>query len=173
MSPPCMQIRCTGIMVPKAGLTACLPRSAMPEVIGIDHIYVAVADLARAEAFYDAVMFVLGFRKNKFTIADDLHIQYFNRHFGFVLRPAKRLAPHDAYAPGLHHLCFRVDSAEDVSQAAQRLRAVGIQTTQPRVFEEYAPDYHAIFLNDPDGLRLEITNYRNERKRRHDEWDRL
>jgi catechol 2,3-dioxygenase-like lactoylglutathione lyase family enzyme len=158
-------------MLPKAGLKTCPPRSAMPEVIGIDHIYVAVADLARAEAFYDAVMSVLGFRKNKFTIASDLHIQYFNRHFGFVLRPARRLSPHDDYAPGLHHLCLRVASVEDVSQAAKGLRAAGIETTEPRVFEDYAPDYHAIFFNDPDGLRLEITNYRNERKLRHDEWD--
>ena len=33
----------------------------MPEVIGIDHIYIAVTDLDRAEAFYDRVMPVLGF----------------------------------------------------------------------------------------------------------------
>jgi len=35
------------------------------EIIGIDHIYVAVSDLGRSEKFYDAVMTVLGFRKNK------------------------------------------------------------------------------------------------------------
>jgi len=28
----------------------------MPEVTGIDHIYIAVSDLARAERFYDTVM---------------------------------------------------------------------------------------------------------------------
>ncbi len=40
----------------------------MPEVIGIDHIYVTVSDLSAAEQFYDRVMIeVLGFRKNKFS----------------------------------------------------------------------------------------------------------
>lgn len=28
----------------------------MTEVIGIDHIYIAVSDMARAEAFYDRVL---------------------------------------------------------------------------------------------------------------------
>ena len=33
------------------------------EVIGLDHIYLAVSDFARSEAFYDRVMRALGFRK--------------------------------------------------------------------------------------------------------------
>ena len=36
---------------------------SMPvEVIGIDHVYLSVRDLARAEAFYDRVMPILGYR---------------------------------------------------------------------------------------------------------------
>jgi catechol 2,3-dioxygenase-like lactoylglutathione lyase family enzyme len=33
------------------------------EVIGIDHIYFAVRDLAQSSAFYDRVMAVLGYRR--------------------------------------------------------------------------------------------------------------
>ena len=144
----------------------------MPEVIGIDHIYISVSDLGRAEAFYDRVMPVLGFRKNAFTIDGDAHVQYFNRQFGYVLRPAKSGAPHDPYSPGLHHLCFRVAGATDVNEAAEKLRAAGIDASAPMRFPEYAEDYHATFFNDPDGLRLEVTNYRAERRQRHDEWDK-
>ena len=82
------------------------------EVIGIDHIYIAVTDLARSEAFYDIVMPVLGFKKNGFPNEGDRHVQYYNRHFGFVLRPARRLQPHDPLTPGLHHFCFRVEGQE-------------------------------------------------------------
>ena len=36
----------------------------MTEVIGIDHIYIAVSDLSRSEIFYDRVLLdTLGFRK--------------------------------------------------------------------------------------------------------------
>jgi catechol 2,3-dioxygenase-like lactoylglutathione lyase family enzyme len=142
----------------------------MPEIIGIDHIYIAVADMARSEAFYDGAMAILGFRKNAFTIGGDPHIQYYNRHLGFVLRPA-RGGTHDPYSPGLHHLCLRVDSVADVADAASRLRAAGIAATDPKLYPDYAPDYSATFLTDPDGIRLEITNYRQERRDRHDGWD--
>ena len=118
--------------MPAAGPTT------MPEVIGIDHIYISVSDLARAETFYDQVMPILGFRKNSFTIDDDPHIQYFNRHFGYVLRPAKNKSPHDPYAPGLHHVCFRVEDAADVDEAASKLLAAGIDASG-QLYPEYAP----------------------------------
>lgn len=143
----------------------------MPEIIGIDHIYISVSDLERAERFYDCVFLNLEFRKNNFTIDGDAHIQYYNRFFGYVLRPSRALRPHDAYSPGLHHLCFRVDTAADVRTAGDLLRDAGIEATPPKLFREYADDYVAIFFNDPDGLRLEITNYRQERRERHDRWD--
>ncbi len=143
----------------------------MPEVIGIDHIYIAVADMARSEQFYDALFEALGFLKQLFELEGEPHIHYYNRHFGYVLRPARSANQHDSYAPGLHHLCFRVESDADVQQAAHLLQAKGIHVSEPRLFPEYAPDYFATFFNDPDGLQLEITNYRAERRERHVHWD--
>lgn len=146
----------------------------MIEVTGIDHIYVAVSDLARSEVFYDRVMVeALGFRKNKFAIDGDQHVQYFNRHFGYVLRPARVQSKHDSYAPGLHHFCLRVESVADVVAVAKRLRGAGIEAAEAKLYAEYAPDYWATFFKDPDGVRLEVTNYRQERHDRHDHWDQI
>ena len=143
----------------------------MTDVIGIDHVYVTVTDLTRSVDFYDrALVGALGFRKNAFTIGGDPHVQYFNRHFGFVLRPARVATRHDPYAPGLHHFCLRVDSEADVRAVAEQLRAAGIDATPARRYPEYAPDYSATFFTDPDGVRLEVTNYRAERRERHDRW---
>lgn len=142
----------------------------MAEIIGIDHIYITASDMARSEAFYDRAMSVMGFRKSTFAIEGDAHIQYFNRHFGYVLRPARSDHAHDAYSPGLHHLCLRVDSAADVALIANGLRAAGINATEPTLHPNYAPDYWATFFSDPDGIRLEVTNYRQERRERHDRW---
>lgn len=143
----------------------------MPDIIGIDHIYVTVSDLERSERYYDAVLGALGFRKNRFRLGGEDHVQYFNRDFGYVLRPARIAAGHQPYAPGLHHLCLRVDTAQDVAEAAAEIDARGIAASEPRHYPEYAPDYYAVFLTDPDGIRLEITNYRKERRERHDHWD--
>jgi len=141
------------------------------EVIGIDHLYLAVSDLQRSEAYYDRIMPLLGFRKNSFQNEGDLHIQYYNRHFGFVLRPAHSQSVHDPLAPGLHHFCFRVEDCAAVDQVAKRFSELGIEYSTPRLYPEYAPDYYAIFFRDPDGLQLEVTNYRQERRKRFADWD--
>jgi glyoxylase I family protein len=148
----------------------CREPRQMPEVIGIDHIYIAVSDLARSEQFYDVVMPALGFRKNRFQLEGEEHVQYYNRHFGYVLRPARAGQAHNPYAPGLHHFCMRVESETDVREAARCLSEHNIPVSGPRLYPEYAPDYFALFFTDPDGVRLEITNYRQERRQRHDSW---
>jgi catechol 2,3-dioxygenase-like lactoylglutathione lyase family enzyme len=142
------------------------------EVIGIDHLYLAVRSLERSEAFYDVVMLqVLGYRKARAPIAGDPHVHYFNRQFGFSLRPARSDTPdHDPYAPGIHHFCFRVGDERAVDRAAAELGALGVAATAPRYYPEYAPDYYATFFTDPDGIRLEITNFRENRRQRMFDW---
>ena len=93
------------------------------EVIGIEHVFVAVRDMERSEEFYDRVMAVLGFRKGRGPLAGDPHVFYHNRQVVYALRPASEGSPdHDPYAPGLHHLCFR---------AARELAEAGVEATAP------------------------------------------
>jgi len=139
-------------------------------VVGIDHIYFSVRDLEASQKFYDVVMSVLGFKKNSFDNEGDLHVQYFNRHFGLVLRPAHSNAKYDSLGPGLHHFCLRVEDAAAVDEVAKKFGEAGIECSKPQLYPEYAPDYYAIFFCDPDGIRLEVTNYREERKRRFRDW---
>lgn len=155
--------------------------AAVAEVIGIDHIYLTVSSLERAEPFYDRVLHdALGFRKKPFALGGEPHVHYYNRLMGIVLRPARAAAApeakppsHDPYAPGLHHLCLRVDGAEDVARVALALQEAGVAASEPRLYPEYAPDYCATFLDDPDGLRLEITNFRAERRARFERWEEV
>ena len=140
------------------------------EVLGIDHVYLAVRDLAVSRRYYDVVLGILGFRSGKFEIGGEAHAPYYNRHFGFMLRPAHSAQPHDPYSAGLHHFCFRVNTAADVTAVAVALRSAGIEASEPKLYPEYAEDYFATFFDDPDGIRLEVTNYRKERRERHDNW---
>src|SRR5262245_27531471 len=111
-------------------------------VTTIDHVYVAVRDLASSEAFYDAVIRLLGFRKGTAPIAGERHAHYFNQVTQYTLRPA-RGGQHDPYAPGLHHLCFRVASRAEVDAVAAALASRGIAASAPRYYPEYAEDYYA------------------------------
>jgi len=140
------------------------------EIVGIDHIYIAVSDLGCSEKFYDRVMTILGFRKNTFVNEGDRHVQYYNRHFGFVLRPAHNATKHDPLTPGMHHFCLRVEDSAAVDAIFKRFQVEGIECSVPQLYPEYASDYYAVFFSDPDGIRLEITNYRQERRKRFDDW---
>src|SRR5438093_9939102 len=87
------------------------------DVTALDHLYVAVRDLARAEAFYDPVMRLLGFRKGTFPIGGERHVHYFNRVTQYSIRQARTDAAHDPYRAGLHHVCFRLATRDAVDAA--------------------------------------------------------
>lgn len=125
-------------------------RRGTVEIAGIGRICVSVSGPVRSEGFYDAALPVLGLRKNALLIGRQ----------------------HDPCVPGLHHPCLRVDSIGAVTDAYRGLSAAGIAVTEPRCYPEYAHDDFAIFFSDPDGLRLEVTHYREERRRRAEARDR-
>jgi catechol 2,3-dioxygenase-like lactoylglutathione lyase family enzyme len=143
-------------------------------VTAVDHVYVAVSDIERSERFYDNVMRLLNFRKGTKPIAGEKHLHYFNRVTQYSIRPAHSEGKsHDPYSPGLHHLCFRVESTEEVDVAATELGKLGIVATAPRYYPEYAPDYYATFFEDPDGIRLEVVAMRELRRLLKVHWHEL
>jgi catechol 2,3-dioxygenase-like lactoylglutathione lyase family enzyme len=143
------------------------------EVLGIDHLYLAVSDMARSEPFYDRVMERLGFRKGDKAIAGEPHAHYFNRALQISIRPARSSTAHDPYAPGLHHLCLQLPTRTDVDAAVAALRELGVVCTDPRLYPEYDVDYYATFFTDPDGIRLELVSRRAARDDVVREWGEL
>jgi len=149
-------------------------RSAPPEILGVDHIYLSVADFERSRIFYDRLMKSLGFKKGTFPVAGEPHCHYYNRSFQITLRPARsRKSKHDSYSPGLHHLCLRVENNVAVDEIAGRLRAMAIAIEGPRLWPEYAPDYYAVFFSDPDDIRFEVVNHIKRRKTVRRLWSEL
>ena len=59
------------------------------EVIGIDHVFVAVRDMDAAKGFYERVMPILGFRRGNGSIGGDPHVFYHGRQLVYALRPAR------------------------------------------------------------------------------------
>jgi len=143
------------------------------EVLGLDHIYLAVSDMDRSEQFYDQVMQLLGFRKGDKPIAYERHAHYFNPSLQITIRPARSMSPHNPYAPGLHHLCLQLPSREEVDSAAASLRRRGIAATVPKLYPAYSRDYYATFFEDPDGLRFELVSRTSDRDDISIHWDRF
>jgi glyoxylase I family protein len=148
--------------------------SAPPEILGVDHIYLSVADFEQSRVFYDRLMKSLGFKKGNFPVGGESHCHYYNRSFQITIRPARgRGSKHNSYSPGLHHLCLRVANRAAVDNVARRLRAMGIAIDGPLLWPEYSPDYYAVFFSDPDGIRLEVMNHIERRKTVRRLWNQL
>jgi catechol-2,3-dioxygenase len=66
--------------------------------------------------------------------------------------------PVDRYRVGLHHLCLEVSDNAALDADAERVRELGARITDgPREFPEYRSGYHALFFEDPDGIKLELV----------------
>jgi catechol 2,3-dioxygenase-like lactoylglutathione lyase family enzyme len=126
----------------------------------LHHISFGVSDIARAAAFYDAVLAPLGFRRVWEDIRpgeDDQAVGYGltdgNDKFAIKQRAGGQLAA----GPGFH-LAFAAPSraAVDAFHAAA-LKAGGGDNGAPGLRPDYGPGYYAAFVIDPDGFRIEAV----------------
>ena len=116
----------------------------------LDHIVLLASDLPASLDYYELLLPLLGFRKTReqvFAQSDGISID---------LRQADD-ADHEyrRYAPGLNHLGFTATSLDAMRQIEDKLRAAGYPVPERQSFG----DDVALFLKDPDGMRIEIAVY--------------
>lgn len=59
---------------------------------------------------------------------------------------------------GLHHICFRALSREDIHKLYDYLKEIGARIiTEPKE-GPWGPGYYYILFEDPDGIRLEVNH---------------
>lgn len=119
----------------------------------LHHLSIAVADLRRAGAFYDAALGALGYRR---VFEDDTAIGYGieDGEDGLCLK----LRPNPvAPGPGFH-VAFAAPSREAVDRFhTQALAVAGTDNGGPGLRPDYGPHYYAAFLIDPDGHAIEAV----------------
>jgi catechol 2,3-dioxygenase-like lactoylglutathione lyase family enzyme/diadenosine tetraphosphate (Ap4A) HIT family hydrolase len=121
----------------------------------VHHVDLTVSDLARSTRFYDRWMPRMGFRR----IADCAEGPLWRgESMELGLQQAKLSTPHDRYAPGLHHMAFAAASRDAVIELHRELEMAQERVLDaPADYPQYAPGYFAVFLTDPDGIKLEYV----------------
>ncbi|MEH6525407.1 MAG: VOC family protein [Sneathiella sp.] len=61
------------------------------------------------------------------------------------------------YRVGLHHLCLRARSREDVDKTASLAADLGATIIRGPEERDWAPGYYYVLFEDPDGIRLEVN----------------
>lgn len=136
----------------------------------IDHLDLVVTDLERSLAFYKGLLLPLGYsRATEIEGERGERVVYLGRVGGMgslSLRAAQSQAhatPYDRYAVGIHHIAFAAASRAVVDQVGAWAAANGGEIESGPEPYGYTPGYYAVFLHDPDGIKLEIVHRPTER----------
>ena len=119
----------------------------------IAHISIGVTDIERSKRFYDAALEPLGYRCIR-AAKSLVGYGYGREKIAFWVASVARPVPSDPDS-GLH-VCFAAPSAAAVDAFhTASVRAGGLDNGAPGLRPQYAPDYYAAFVIDPDGYRVE------------------
>jgi catechol 2,3-dioxygenase-like lactoylglutathione lyase family enzyme len=121
----------------------------------IDHVSIAVRDLAAAARFYEILLAPLGYTK---LIVRPTTIGFGKKYPEFWLNERRDMAPVDP--GGGAHICLRAPDARSVQALhAAALAAGGASDGAPGPRPEYTEGYYAAFVRDPDGNRIEAVTF--------------
>lgn len=128
----------------------------------VHHIDLTVRDLAASTPFYEALLGFLGYTRVKHEAALQVWdlVEGGRLLGGVALRAAHSARPHDRYSAGLHHLAFRAADRADVDRAHAVMKEQGaVILDAPADYPQYGAGYYAVFVADPDGLKLEVVHF--------------
>lgn len=121
----------------------------------IDHVSVAVRDLAAAMTFYDTLLGTLGYQR----LDTRPHTAGWGKkysEFWINLRPNMAAVPPDSGV----HICLRAASKQAVNAFhAAALANGGSSDGAPGPRKTDDPRYYAAFIRDPDGNRIEAVTF--------------
>ena len=113
----------------------------MIEINGMAHVILTVSQYDEAKDFYGRLMPALGLE----CVFDSSDMcEYSGERFvqGRV---------------GLHHICFRARSREDVDRVEALLKEMDALIVSPAKEGPWAPGYYYVLCEDPDGIRVEVN----------------
>jgi catechol 2,3-dioxygenase-like lactoylglutathione lyase family enzyme len=130
---------------------------------GIHHVDLAVGDVERSLAFYLDLLGPLGWaeevRYPTYRGTEEVvYLQDPANGTMLGLRPADG-GEHRYYGVGIEHLAFEVDDPDEVDAAYERCRARGASVHFPPENDRDVEDYYALFVFDPDGMRIEVFSW--------------
>lgn len=130
-------------------------------ITGLHHVDLAVSDLQRSLDFYLAVLGPLGaeeaWRYKTYRGSEEVvYLRLGSQALG--LRPADEGA-YRYYGVGIEHFAVFVDTREEVDEAYRRCLELGAEIHFPPQEDRDEPGYWAVFVFDPDGIRLEIAHW--------------
>jgi catechol 2,3-dioxygenase-like lactoylglutathione lyase family enzyme len=126
----------------------------------IDHVSLGVRDLAASVRFYEPVLTAMGYAKLREKAGT---VGFGKRYPDFWLnaRPTMEKVTPDSGT----HVCLRAATRELVDAFHAAAVAAGAANDgAPGLRPEYNEAYYAAFIRDPDGNRIEVVTFLDDRR---------
>lgn len=124
----------------------------------LHHVEINVSDLERSSQFWEWLLGELGYERYQ-SWGQGVSLRFGPTYLVFVQTPSEHLdPPFHRRRTGLNHIAFHADSKSDVDRITELLRRRGV----PILYEDRhphagGPDHYAVFFEDPDRIKVEIT----------------
>ncbi len=128
------------------------------ELNGIAHTFLTSGNFPAAKTFYSALLPFMGMT----PVLDTDEVYYcVGGRTALGIQASTSQAENNRFnqsQSGLHHLCFRVKSREDIDELYQFLLSIGTTIVHGPQEDGWAPGYYSVLFEDPDGIRLEANH---------------
>jgi len=127
------------------------------QINGIAHVQLSVNDFAACKRFYSRLLPFLGL--SALIDTDDFYYCIGARTGVAISRADEQHkgTAFDQRRAGLHHVCFRARSSEDVDAIHALAVELGANVVHAPEEGGFAPGYYSVLFEDPDGIRLEAN----------------
>lgn len=129
----------------------------MIDINGMAHIILTVSQFEKAAEFYRSLLPFFGMTR----VFDGENMCY---HVGGrtaigIQRcdPAFAGERFQQSRVGLHHICLRARSRDDVDAAGAKAKELGANMVRGPEEGSWAPGYYYVLFEDPDGIRIEVN----------------
>jgi catechol 2,3-dioxygenase-like lactoylglutathione lyase family enzyme len=129
----------------------------MASINGIAHIQLSVSNMERSIPFYEKLLHSL----EMVTLVKSPQFFYcIGGRTGVAITPIDPALQGDTFNQrriGLHHVCFRARSREDVDAIHKTALEAGATIIRAPREDGWAPGYYSVLFEDPDGIRIEAN----------------
>lgn len=120
-------------------------------------VVLAVSQYEKAKQFYSVLMLAMGMK----CVFDGPKFIYFvGAKTALGIQPCSPEYSNERFIQsrvGLHHICFRARSREDIERVETLLLEMGAHIVSHAQEGKWAPGYYYVLFEDPDGIRVEIN----------------
>jgi len=126
------------------------------EINGMAHVVLTVSNFPAARAFYGKLLPQFGMTP---VFDGDRFFYCVGGRTAIGIEPCAIEHQNERFVQqrvGLHHLCLRARSREDVDRCAEAVKEISGTIVRGPEEGSWAPGYYSVLFEDPDGIRLEI-----------------